>query len=105
MKIYISGAMTGIEDLNYPAFFRAAALIRAAGHEPINPAEDAPAGLTWHQYMRRALCLLCGADGVWMLPGWQQSNGARLEYTVACALDMPVTHITRAELKGSEARS
>ncbi|WP_304458991.1 DUF4406 domain-containing protein [Alicyclobacillus sendaiensis] len=94
MKVYIAGPMTGLPDYNYPAFFRAAEAIRALGDEPLNPAE----GVTdlhqpWAWYMRRALRLLLDADAVAMLPGWQSSRGARLEYVIAQQLGMPVIEL------------
>ncbi|GLG01699.1 hypothetical protein Alches_17390 [Alicyclobacillus hesperidum subsp. aegles] len=93
MKVYISGPMSGLPEYNFPAFFRAADAIRQQGDEPINPAEGAPEGWTWEQYMRRALRMLLDADAVVMLPGWQQSQGARLEYVIAQQLGMPTTFL------------
>ncbi|MBT9158943.1 MAG: hypothetical protein DDT26_00192 [Dehalococcoidia bacterium] len=42
MRIYISGPMTGLHDLNFPAFRDAAAKLRAIGYEVVNPAELNP---------------------------------------------------------------
>lgn len=39
MRWYVSGPMTGLPLLNFPAFHAAAAKLRAQGHEVINPAE------------------------------------------------------------------
>ncbi|GMA52595.1 hypothetical protein GCM10025857_40110 [Alicyclobacillus contaminans] len=94
MKIYISGPMTGLPEYNFPAFNRTASFLRSLGIEVINPAEgvtelDKP----WDWYMRRALRLLLDADMVLMLPGWQQSPGARLERDVAQRLGMPVSYL------------
>jgi hypothetical protein len=38
-KIYLSGPMTGLPDLNFPAFHAEAARLRALGYDVINPAE------------------------------------------------------------------
>jgi hypothetical protein len=38
-KIYLSGPMTGLPDLNFPAFNAAASALRAKGLNVINPAE------------------------------------------------------------------
>lgn len=90
-RIYISGPMTGKPALNFPAFHRAAANLRALGHDVVNPAEldDAdPKALQWHQYLRRDITHLMTCDAVAMLPGWQESKGARLEHHIAMELGM-----------------
>lgn len=89
-RVYISGPMTGYTEYNFPAFFAASDVVRSLGYEPINPAE----GVTntseqWEWYMRRALKLMLDADEIWMLPGWEDSPGARLELAVAESLSMP----------------
>lgn len=51
--IYISGPMSGIENLNFPAFNAAAERLRGCGLKVINPAEiNTDAQLTWEQCMR-----------------------------------------------------
>lgn len=86
MKIYISGPITGKPDLNREAFARALALIHAAGHEPVNPhhinadlGENAP----WEEYLKRDIAELVTCDAIMLLPGWQDSKGARLENKIA----------------------
>lgn len=98
MKVYISGPMSGLSEHNYPAFFAAAEIVRKEGDEPINPAEGAPEGWTWEQYMRRAIALLLGADAILTLPGWQESKGARLEYVVAQHLGMATGNVLDSEV-------
>jgi hypothetical protein len=90
-KVYISGPMTGLPDLNFPAFHAAAAKLRAAGYEAINPAEheEAP-GKAWADYLRKDIRLLMDCTGVALLPGWEQSKGARLERHIAIELGMTV---------------
>lgn len=80
MKWYIAGPMTGLPDLNFPAFNRAAAILRAAGYEAINPAEINPDGATpWQECMFRDLRELDTCDGILMLRGWENSPGAQIE--------------------------
>ena len=43
-RIYLSGAMTGCPDLNFPAFHAAAKALRERGLVVINPAEIKPEG-------------------------------------------------------------
>lgn len=92
MKIYIAGPMSGLPDLNYPAFHAEAARLRALGHEVENPAENPvpPCGGTWTGYMRMALRQLVECDVVVLLPGWTDSRGAVIERNLALALSMGV---------------
>lgn len=105
-KLYIAGPMTNQPDWNFPLFFETAELLRSLGYEPNNPAEnDGPDAATavahanavhregahkWADYMRRDVVRLVSCDGIVLLPGWQQSRGARLEAKLAYDLDMAV---------------
>jgi hypothetical protein len=89
---YISGPMRGIPDFNYPLFNEVAASLREAGFKVLNPAEnfDGDQTLSISDYMYQDLCQLMGADVVLMLPGWQDSEGARVEYMVAKSLGLDI---------------
>ena len=86
--LYLSGPMTGLPENNYPAFNAAAAQLRAAGYEVVNPAElGLPDGLPWISYMRAALAaMVTTADAVATLPGWYTSRGASAEVLLALRL-------------------
>jgi Domain of unknown function (DUF4406) len=102
MKLYLSGPMTGIAQNNLPAFYEAAKAIRAEGWEVISPAElddeedraialaDAPATKTWGDFLARDIKLIAdsGIDGIALLPGWENSRGARLEATLGLLCDL-----------------
>jgi hypothetical protein len=89
--LYVSGPMTGLPDLNFPAFHAAAAKLRAAGFAVVNPADLNPdPAATWAQCMRADIKALCDCDGLALLPGWQDSRGAKLEKHIAEALAMDV---------------
>lgn len=90
-RVYISGPMTGKPELNFPAFNKAAAELRAAGFDVINPAEigEVP-GLEWADYMRADIRMLMDCDTVATLPDWKKSKGARLEVHIAGELGMTV---------------
>ena len=91
MRIYIAGPMTGIKDMNFPAFHAAAAELRALGHEVVNPAELNPdPGTPWAQCMRVDIAQLVTCDAVVLLPGWEKSKGALIERDLARRLGMPV---------------
>lgn len=86
MKIYISGPMSGLPELNFPAFNEAAAKLRKLGYEVINPAEKPEENnpdMAWADYMRLDIKLLMDCDAVALLPGWINSKGARIEITLA----------------------
>lgn len=89
--IYISGPMTGLPDLNFPAFNAAARMLRDLGHDVRNPAEvgEEP-GKSWEDYMRKDLRLLCDCTHIYLLPGWEKSKGAHLELHIAHRLGMEV---------------
>lgn len=102
--------MTGLPENNYPAFHEAARTLRAKGHKVVNPAEIHPHGRlrrlrhrvlralrlvrsqppapTWAEYMRTDLRALLDCDVVALLPGWEQSRGARREVSIADDLGM-----------------
>lgn len=86
--LYVSGPMTGIAEHNYPAFHAEAKRLRAAGFEVINPAEiNVGPNASWHDYLRADVRAMMRCNGIVMLPGWEDSRGARLEYHIACEID------------------
>lgn len=89
-RVYLSGPMTGLPELNFPAFHAAAARLRADGLSVVNPAEIGAAGMTWEQCMRADIKALCDCDAVMLLPGWESSKGAHLELHLAHRLGMEV---------------
>lgn len=90
-RLYLSGPMTGMADLNFPAFHAAAARLRAQGFDVVNPAELNPdPGAEWHACMRADIKALCDCDAIYMLPDWERSKGAHLELHIAHRLGMEV---------------
>jgi hypothetical protein len=113
MKVYIAGPMSGYEEWNFPAFFKAEEELKSIGIDVINPAHnDGPnleeamksAGTperpnhTWAWYMRRDLPHVMECDAICVLEGWQKSKGASLEVHVARALGMPVLTLKEGKL-------
>ena len=95
MNIYISGPMTGIADDNRPAFNRAAAKLRAMGHNCENPAEQ-PSGLSYRECLAIDLVYICHtADALVILRGAEESKGVAVELALAKALALPVFYQLR----------
>ena len=104
---YIAGAMRGIKDFNYPLFFAAAEYLSGIcckehivnpanldGGVPPEPGKELPLAT----YMRRDLPLVASATDILLLPGWERSQGARIELTVALACGVrPHAAIVRGE--------
>lgn len=131
MRLYLSGPMTGIENYNFPEFFRIGDRLRELGHEVESPAEyDIKNGwvlaeylikgragswqkchMSWnstpdkfhpceainrfeHRFTATELfdyesalvkdCeLVRTCDGIIMMPGWEQSGGAKRELSAS----------------------
>jgi len=90
-RIYIAGPMTGLPDLNFPAFNAEAQYLRSLGFDVVNPAEVNPDhAMQWTECMRRDIAELVKCDAIRLLPGWQKSKGATLEHHIAERLGMAV---------------
>lgn len=122
MKVYLGGPMRGIPEFNCPAFHKAAALLRAMGHEVFSPAEkdiqrhgkdiykgnmtgSEALATTQHGFDLRValgedLAWICKeAEAIALLPGWGNSKGARAEHRTAEALGLRVIYIHEEAMK------
>ena len=91
--IYIAGPMRGLPHSNYHSFNAAAARLRAVGHTVQNPAEigerfggiDAilSSQKTLDAVIKEELRILAECDIIYLLDGWQHSEGARAELKLA----------------------
>lgn len=93
-KIYISGPITGLERHVYLKNFADAELkLRANGYKVINPTKLLPSRFLWiykiigyKLTLLYDLCHLMNCDYIYLLDGWMQSRGARIERYVAQVL-------------------
>ena len=87
-RVYISGPMTGIPEYNAPAFQKAYFDLQDADYFPVLPAPFVD-GKQYTEYLRDDLKILLDCDGIYMLAGWQESKGAKIEHMVAmaCGID------------------
>lgn len=101
MRAYLSGPMTGLPNLNYPAFAEATRTLRRLGYEVYTPHE-------WEQRhnegvfnLRIAFADYCyficrEAEVVITLDGWERSPGATAEVSLARAIRVPVLSLRDA---------
>lgn len=103
MKWYLAGPMSGIAQFNIPAFDEATETLRFLGYDITSPAEldsvevraaamkskdgahsDVDSIETWGDMLARDVKIISdNMDAVVFLPGWHDSQGARLEAYVA----------------------
>jgi hypothetical protein len=84
--------MTGIKDFNFPEFHERAAQWRSAGWFVINPAESfgGKQDLDLTVYFRQDVEHLLEVDAIAMLPGWEDSKGARFELLLAQKIGLSI---------------
>ena len=85
MKIYLSGKISGT-DLTHTRkrFSDVADKLQALGYEATNPlcnglSETDP----WEAHIAKDIINLIDCEGVYMLQGWDDSQGARIEHAIA----------------------
>jgi hypothetical protein len=113
--LYIAGPMRGVAWFNYPLFDRVAKELREAGNEVISPADEDrqhdgfdpyanpahahpdactfPKSMDFAKTVRRCLDAVLRCDELVLLPGWENSNGAVAELTLAMWLNKRVRHL------------
>lgn len=90
-RVYLSGPMTGLPELNFPSFHAQADRLRALGYDVVNPAEINPdASMAWNECMRADIKALVDCDVIALLPGWTTSTGAHLELHISHRIGIQV---------------
>lgn len=79
-KVYVAGPMTGLPDLNRGQFYAAEEYLTELGARVMNPAV-LPEGFEWEEYMSIAIPMMKACHVVAFLPGWENSKGAKQEYS------------------------
>lgn len=87
-SIYISGRISGDKEY-FQKFADAEAMLRALGWRVLNPAKLDP-GMDIRRIMGIDLAQVLGADAVYALPDWHNSEGAEIEVRVALRCGIPV---------------
>lgn len=97
-RVYLSGPITNTK--NYKGLFMFAEELVGfdEAEEIYNPATQIPSSSSWEQAMRRCLSEITEYDTIVMLPGWDDSRGARLERDVALACGMRVLELNENKI-------
>ena len=101
LSIYIAGPMRGYENNNHTEFDKAEKhLLSKKFWDPINPARiDRQAGvdpsndmskIELKEALKRDVDLIFGCDCIYMLRGWEKSEGARMEHALAISLGLGI---------------
>jgi hypothetical protein len=94
-RVFISGPVTGRELEATPDFFEAKFELSQAGCDPINPiilSGGMPKDATHEEYMKITMDMLDMADEIYMLDGWENSEGAKAERRHAISKGMVVRY-------------
>lgn len=94
MKIYISGKISGTDLTETRKRFAAVAkATKRLGYEPVNPLEN---GLSeydsWEAHMLKDIADLLQCHAIYMLQGWEESKGARIEHHIATKKRMHIMY-------------
>lgn len=103
LSLYIAGPMRGYLDFNRKEFYKAEDNLNAKGiYKIINPCtSDDELGLTPKELesndglrivMSRDLSDIATCDVIYMLNGWEKSEGAKIEHSLATMLSMTILY-------------
>lgn len=81
MKIYIAGPITNTPNYKQ-AFDQKESDLISKGYQVINPA-ILPEGFMHSEYMHICYAMIDVCDAITLLPGWEESKGAQLEFNYA----------------------
>ena len=99
-KIFISGPMTGIEKYNFPKFDKTEKLLsRYYGYKVVNPAKIARKYKVkdvlehrevFDKMVNEELDALRKCTAIYLLKGWEKSDGVKRELAMALALNLEI---------------
>jgi hypothetical protein len=99
VNVYLAGPMSGLEDFNFPAFFRAQKELESRGMKVFNPAQadienygsldETKKKANYRDCLRIDLnWILDHAEAIALLPGWENSKGVEIELALARVLKL-----------------
>jgi len=90
-RIYVAGPMRGYPNLNFDAFNAKTKELRDKGYVVINPVEINPdQAANYLDCMREDIRAITQCTSIYLLKGWENSEGANAEYQVARMLKLKV---------------
>lgn len=107
-RAYTSGKMSGLPDHGFKSFVAAKKKLESQGFEVLSPAENFSGVVVdalRHLYLRRDIEQVLNADLVVVLPGWEDSDGAKLEVRIAQEIGIPILNLDLSEVQETVALS
>jgi hypothetical protein len=90
-KVYLSGKISGLQDLNKPKFEKWEKILTDRGYNVINPHKiDHKGAELWVDFMKADIKALMDCEMIAVLDDWAQSRGAVLEVLIASALEYKI---------------
>jgi hypothetical protein len=97
-KIYLCGPITGRPDYEQHFLKAEEAILRRAKHaglriRAVNPSRFQLKEAPWEICLRYSIMAMLSCDGIALLQGWENSQGCRLELSLAGQLAIPVVYL------------
>jgi hypothetical protein len=94
-KVYISGRISGLSEKVYKNNFNSAELyLTGLGYDVVNPVSyPQNPNWKWEDYMKFDIKLLMDCDYIYLLEGWESSDGASLEHFIATNVGIKVLRL------------
>lgn len=97
MNIYLSGSISNDPDFK-EKFAAKTEELSKQGHNVFNPAQH-PSMFTWEQFMELDLKALSFCDAIYLMKGWENSRGAKIEKAAAEKLNLKIYFEEKAQEK------
>ena len=93
-RMYISGAISGRPHYEVQKqFAEAETKVKQWQYEPVNPINNGvPTDSPWHTHMMADLAMLLTCGAIFMLEGWEKSDGANIEHLFAQKMQIPIIY-------------
>lgn len=96
VKVYIAGPIRGVADYK-ERFAKERKALEGNGFAVLDPS-ILPEGMSQEDYMRISMAMMQSADGMILLEGWENSEGARIEKAYADMVGIPVYLLEKGKL-------